>query len=699
MPDEYNIVKMSAGTEYTILLRGDGIALATGLNTNGWLGVGGTATAYTPLELGATSETTIYKNIYDIATGGNHTILLKEDGKAYLIGTGTSGQLGGGNASNITTVPVTAKILKETIVEGETVTEAVELENIVQISAGNATSFAITKEGKVYATGLNTSGQLGLEDRTSPITTFTEVQDETGEGLLQNVVFLTKGPSNTINSGYILKDGTVWASGIGLSGQLGNEEYLDYNNVVKMGVDALKAKEDNIRIQKGNTNQIDISLNLGFNAYSNTSELNKGTLKYESLNTSVASVSSTGLITAVDIGTTKIKITDTVNNLTEYVNVEALQVYNKAKPQILSGHYYTIALKGDRTVWLMGKFNDGPSGDGTSTTNKVIKQPVQLVSPTGEGYVTNAVQIASGVNHNVALLQDGTVIGWGNNDTGECGNNSTGNVVIPEYVVDENGEKIKDIIRIASGGDNTLALTKDGEVYVWGANENGELGTGNTDTLDKPTLISIPGVRIIDVTAGKNYTAFITSDGYVYVSGIVAGVNSKEPVKLERIANVTKAAGGEELIVLTEEGKVIKAGETNTTLYASKDVIDIAAKDGNYMLLNNSGKLYVWGNNSNGELGLGHTSNVSTPKPVEMDKNIISIGAGNNNTYFIEDTGRVYSSGLNTYGALGNDTTDNSSEYVLVGNGEFEVDPDNVLMSENDIVEFKVKSERYNVMY
>ena len=410
MLDTYNIVKMSAGTEYTTLLRGDGIGLGTGLNTNGWLAMGNTNTRYTPLEFGADQEAITYRNIYDIATGGTHTILLKEDGKAYLIGTGTSGQLGGGNASNVTTIPVTAKILQETTVEGETVAEAVELENIVQISAGNNTSFVLTKEGKVYSAGLNTSGQLGLGDRTSPITTFTEVQDETGEGTLQNAVFTSKGCSNTINSGYILKDGTVWASGIGLSGQLGNEEYLDHNNVVKMGVDKLKAKEDNIRMQKGNTNQIDISLQLGFNAYSNTSELNKGTLKYESANLEVASVSSTGLITAVGVGTTKIKVTDTSNNLIEYVNVEVLQVYNKAKPQILSGHYYTIALKGDGTVWLMGKFNDAPSGDGTATKDKLIKQPVQLVSPIGEGYVTNAAQIAPGVNHNVALLQDGTVI-------------------------------------------------------------------------------------------------------------------------------------------------------------------------------------------------------------------------------------------------------------------------------------------------
>ncbi len=45
----------------------------------------------------------------------------------------------------------------------------------------------------------------------------------------------------------------------------------------------------------------------------------------------------------------------------------------------------------------------------------------------------------------IVLLQDGTVACWGDNDTGECGNNSTANANTPQYVVDSTGEKITDV--------------------------------------------------------------------------------------------------------------------------------------------------------------------------------------------------------------------------------------------------------------
>ena len=175
-------------------------------------------------------------------------------------------------------------------------------------------------------------------------------------------------------------------------------------------------------------------------------------------------------------------------------------------------------------------------------------------------------------------------------------------------------------------------------------------------------------------------------------------MDSKEPVLVSNISNATKVAKGDDLIVLTKDGNVVKVGETNTVIYNAKDAVDITAKDGNYMILTNSGKLYVWGANSNGELGLENNSQITTPTLVEMEMNVISIGAGTNNTYFIADSGLVYSAGLNTYGALGNETNENSNTYTLVGKREFSVTPNNVLMSVNDTKEFEIESERYNVL-
>lgn len=104
------------------------------------------------------------------------------------------------------------------------------------------------------------------------------------------------------------------------------------------------------------------------------------------------------------------------------------------------------------------------------------------------------------------------------------------------------------------------------------------------------------------------------------------------------------------------------------------------------------------GENANGELGTKNNTAVASPTPVNIDKNVISVGAGVNNTYVITADGLVYGSGLNTYGTLGNETNINSNEYILVGKQEFDINPDNVLMSVNDIQEFKISSERFNVL-
>ena len=116
------------------------------------------------------------------------------------------------------------------------------------------------------------------------------------------------------------------------------------------------------------------------------------------------------------------------------------------------------------------------------------------------------------------------------------------------------------------------------------------------------------------------------------------------------------------------------------------------------MLLTKSNKMYTWGTNKNGQLGLENSTDVTTPTLVNTDTNVISIGSGINNTYYIANSGLVYASGLNTYGQLGNGTNQNSNTYKLVGTREFSVKPDNILMSVNDELDLEVESERYNVL-
>ena len=75
-----------------------------------------------------------------------------------------------------------------------------------------------------------------------------------------------------------------------------------------------------------------------------------GVLSYESLNSDIATVDNAGNIIGVNVGSTKIKITDTANNI---------NVYNNSKVDVKEGKDFTIGLKDNGTVWGYGLNNKG----------------------------------------------------------------------------------------------------------------------------------------------------------------------------------------------------------------------------------------------------------------------------------------------------------------------------------------------------
>ncbi|WP_269798947.1 RCC1 domain-containing protein [Caldicellulosiruptor acetigenus] len=96
--------------------------------------------------------------------------------------------------------------------------------------------------------------------------------------------------------------------------------------------------------------------------------------------------------------------------------------------------------------------------------------PVQV-----EG-LKDVVAIAAGRYHSLALKKDGTVWAWGENSTGQLGNETSGKDKYSYVPVQVKG--IKDVLAISAGSYHSLALKKDGTVWGWGANARGQLGNG-----------------------------------------------------------------------------------------------------------------------------------------------------------------------------------------------------------------------------
>ena len=97
----------------------------------------------------------------------------------------------------------------------------------------------------------------------------------------------------------------------------------------------------------------------------------------------------------------------------------------------------------------------------------------------GEGHaIINIRRIALGYSHMLGLTRDGRVKGWGSNSNGQLGDGTNFAVSGTATVKVSNGQPLGNIIEIAVGSIHSVALSGDGQVFTWGAGENGRLGDG-----------------------------------------------------------------------------------------------------------------------------------------------------------------------------------------------------------------------------
>jgi alpha-tubulin suppressor-like RCC1 family protein len=182
---------------------------------------------------------------------------------------------------------------------------------------------------------------------------------------------------------------------------------------------------------------------------------------------------------------------------------------------IAAGDIHGAALMNDGTVWTWGGGSNGQLGNGTTSGSPV---PVQVAG------LANITAIAAGSYHSVALRNDDTVWAWGSNAYGQLGSGSssggsgssgggTANRLAPGQL-----SNFTNAIAIAAGRSHTIALKSDGTVWAWGNNSNGQLGT--TTTTNSLAPVQVGGLaNVIAVTAGTYHSAALKNDGTILAWG------------------------------------------------------------------------------------------------------------------------------------------------------------------------------------
>jgi hypothetical protein len=289
--------------------------------------------------------------------------------------------------------------------------------DIVSVAAGDRHSLAIKNDGTLWAWGWNVYGQLG-DGTTTARHSLVQV--------MEDVVSVAAGYRHSFA---IKNDGTVWAWGHNYYGQLGDGTTTDRHSPVQV-------MEGVISITPGHFSTFAIK--------------NDGTLWAWGQN--IADLLGDGTIT------------DRHNPMQVMEDVAS----------VAAGFYHTLVIKNDDTLWAWGANDYGQLGDGTTTGRY---SPVQVLE--------DVVSVAAGFHHTLAVRNDGRLWTWGHNDYGQLGDGTTTDRHSPVQVME-------DVVSVGAGILHSLAFKNDGTLWAWGFNEHGQYGDGTTTQRHSPVQALFP---------------------------------------------------------------------------------------------------------------------------------------------------------------------------------------------------------------
>ncbi|MDR1426980.1 MAG: Ig-like domain repeat protein [Bifidobacteriaceae bacterium] len=358
--------------------------------------------------------------------------------------------------------------------------------------------------------------------------------------------------------------------------------------------------------------------------------------------------------------------------------------------RVVAGNYHTLALTKGARVFAFGYNAFGQLGLG-HTSNQSSAGFVYSWPGLGTDKVK---QLAAGYYHSLALTEGGKVYGFGENASGQLGLGSVEQESTPTRVTSWPNLGSDKIVQIEAGGRHTLALTSGGKVYVFGSNGYGQLGQGSTEDITSPALLQLPNLgndRVTQIAAGGAHSLFLTSAGKVYAFGdnqygqlgIGSTVRPASPTLVPALSNLSSdkvvqiSAGVNHTLALTGAGKIYAFGYggsgrlgTGSTANQSAPALvaplpevgqdkpsQVAAGAYSSWVLTSGAKVYAFGNNANGMLGIGSTVEQHTPVRVtawpDLGSAKIDWLSGSQHFMAVSSTGRLYGAGLNTSGQLG----------------------------------------------
>lgn len=287
--------------------------------------------------------------------------------------------------------------------------------------------------------------------------------------------------------------------------------------------------------------------------------------------------------------------------------------------QIESGSDVHFALLEDGTVYAWGMNDRGQFGRGFGSS-RTPENPLRSATPITVPLPKDIVQIDAADHYGVAVRSNGVVMVWGEHPGGEG-------------LSDVTLATVKDLpptSAVSAGGRHILALTKDGSVYGWGDNKNGQIGVEPTDQLRrirKPTLVS--GLQnVVSITAqgttNFGFSGAVKADGTVWMWGSNQSATMGTP------------------LFWGNNGPPGTVNAVPTKVAGIASARSIVSGNGHVAVLLADKTLRMWGHDGWGQIGVG-TSGFYQPSPKKPAiTNVAAVYAIANRTFAVKTDGTIW---------------------------------------------------------
>ncbi|KMQ84758.1 rcc1 and btb domain-containing protein 1, partial [Lasius niger] len=195
----------------------------------------------------------------------------------------------------------------------------------------------------------------------------------------------------------------------------------------------------------------------------------------------------------------------------------------------------------------------------------------------------------------------------------------------------------KRIVDIACGSGHSLALTSHGKVYAWGENNYGQVGNENTNIVYVPWQVKheLEGKKIVHIACGSIFNMVVTDKGKLYGWGDnkIGQISIDHTTLIRYIPDIISQCGFRTSLNVQQR----EANSQKHYLYLreitavlDKVIVKVACGSWHTLALTDEGKIYAWGKNDKGQVGVNNNWEISAPVMINVPELVSDIAAYDN---------------------------------------------------------------------